>query len=125
MTRKGGLKIPRVKKGVCSICKCTEAKACPGGCSWVNPQMVICSRCFTGKVMTGTLSPFFYLHTTDLGAIVLGNAQALMTCFECGSVWKKKRGWSHAKIEFTVRHCPDCTDSHGIESLKMDFEKMK
>lgn len=27
----------------CVVCGCTEAKACPGGCTWVAPNL--CSRC--------------------------------------------------------------------------------
>jgi len=28
---------------VCRVCGCTEDNACPGGCSWVEPDL--CSRC--------------------------------------------------------------------------------
>lgn len=27
----------------CRICACTEDRACPGGCSWIEPDL--CSRC--------------------------------------------------------------------------------
>ncbi|MBX9701257.1 MAG: hypothetical protein K2X74_17615 [Acetobacteraceae bacterium] len=30
----------------CRVCLCTDARACPGGCSWVD--MDLCSRCAGG-----------------------------------------------------------------------------
>lgn len=29
--------------GVCRECGCTDERACPGGCSWVEPDL--CSQC--------------------------------------------------------------------------------
>jgi hypothetical protein len=29
--------------GVCRECGCTDERACPGGCSWVEPDL--CSAC--------------------------------------------------------------------------------
>jgi ParB/RepB/Spo0J family partition protein len=29
----------------CLLCGCTEDAACPGGCSWFDPQKTICNRC--------------------------------------------------------------------------------
>lgn len=29
----------------CIFCGCTDAAACPGGCSWVSPKLPICSSC--------------------------------------------------------------------------------
>ena len=34
-------KIPKVRR--CRLCGCTEARACPGGCYWFEPDL--CSRC--------------------------------------------------------------------------------
>lgn len=31
--------------GRCSHCGCTEERACPGGCFWVDPDQTLCSRC--------------------------------------------------------------------------------
>ena len=31
----------------CRRCGCTKARACPGGCSWVVPDVPICSACLT------------------------------------------------------------------------------
>ena len=31
--------------GRCRFCGCTEERACPGGCSWVNRELTICSAC--------------------------------------------------------------------------------
>lgn len=28
----------------CRVCGCTDERACPGGCYWVEPDL--CSRCF-------------------------------------------------------------------------------
>lgn len=33
---------------ICRVCGCTEDKACPGGCSWVEPDL--CSECIGRKV---------------------------------------------------------------------------
>jgi hypothetical protein len=35
----------------CQICGCTEDRACPGGCSWANPQRTLCSRCLRGAML--------------------------------------------------------------------------
>ncbi len=32
---------------VCRVCGCTENNACPGGCSWVEPDL--CSGCAEGE----------------------------------------------------------------------------
>lgn len=34
-----------VQRGVCQLCGCTDAKACPGGCAWVDPAHTVCSVC--------------------------------------------------------------------------------
>lgn len=31
--------------GTCSVCGCTDGKACPEGCSWVNEEHTLCSAC--------------------------------------------------------------------------------
>ncbi|HEY3898948.1 MAG TPA: hypothetical protein VGM54_10065 [Chthoniobacter sp.] len=31
--------------GECMVCGCTQEEACPGGCSWVNPNFTLCSVC--------------------------------------------------------------------------------
>lgn len=31
------------KRGVCQFCGCTPARACPGGCWWINEQHTVCS----------------------------------------------------------------------------------
>jgi hypothetical protein len=33
--------------GVCRECGCTDERACPGGCIWVEPNL--CSRCVPRK----------------------------------------------------------------------------
>lgn len=30
-------------KWTCTVCGCTDDRACPGGCSWYRPNL--CSRC--------------------------------------------------------------------------------
>lgn len=30
---------------ICIFCGCTDAAACPGGCSWVSAKLPICSSC--------------------------------------------------------------------------------
>ena len=32
-------------RGVCRVCGCTDAHACEGGCSWVDDEHTLCSRC--------------------------------------------------------------------------------
>jgi len=42
----GKAKTEKAKKGVCRACGCTQAKACPGGCSWRDrPKNTLCSKC--------------------------------------------------------------------------------
>ncbi len=31
--------------GTCRVCGCTDAQACPDGCSWVDAQRTLCSAC--------------------------------------------------------------------------------
>lgn len=31
--------------GVCRLCGCTDERACPGGCSWVDETHTLCSSC--------------------------------------------------------------------------------
>lgn len=31
--------------GRCRWCRCTEAEACEGGCSWANRDRTLCSAC--------------------------------------------------------------------------------
>lgn len=33
------------KPSRCRVCGCTDARACPGGCWWVEPTYTLCSRC--------------------------------------------------------------------------------
>ena len=35
----------RPARGTCSVCGCTDARACQGGCFWVNDSHTLCSRC--------------------------------------------------------------------------------
>ncbi|HEV7405206.1 MAG TPA: hypothetical protein VGO11_19840 [Chthoniobacteraceae bacterium] len=35
----------KVRPGTCAECGCTDARACAGGCSWVNEQRTVCSSC--------------------------------------------------------------------------------
>jgi hypothetical protein len=32
--------------GLCRHCGCTEQRACPGGCAWVNAERTLCSQCY-------------------------------------------------------------------------------
>jgi ParB/RepB/Spo0J family partition protein len=40
-----GAKDAKGKKGTCRECGCTEANACPGGCSWMDETETLCSSC--------------------------------------------------------------------------------
>jgi len=35
----------KTKAGTCRKCKCTDEKACPEGCSWVDASQTLCSSC--------------------------------------------------------------------------------
>jgi hypothetical protein len=37
----GGVEMPY---GTCKFCGCTDAAACEGGCSWINPTHTVCSN---------------------------------------------------------------------------------
>jgi hypothetical protein len=41
--------------GVCRYCRCTEAQACDGGCSWADASETICSRCQAALEIAGEL----------------------------------------------------------------------
>lgn len=31
--------------GVCRVCGCTDARACPGGCAWADAAHTLCTSC--------------------------------------------------------------------------------
>jgi len=37
--------LPKPKPGTCKLCGCWDAKACPGGCSWVDEDHTLCTAC--------------------------------------------------------------------------------
>lgn len=41
------LAMPREEAGVCRKCGCTDARACAGGCFWVNSAHTLCSACLS------------------------------------------------------------------------------
>jgi hypothetical protein len=44
--RRAGLgyeELPGPVPGVCRYCRCTEARACPGGCAWIDADSTVCS----------------------------------------------------------------------------------
>jgi hypothetical protein len=36
--------LPGSVPGVCRYCRCTEARACAGGCYWLYPEQTVCSN---------------------------------------------------------------------------------
>lgn len=36
-------KAPRA--GTCRVCRCTDERACAGGCSWANGERTLCTTC--------------------------------------------------------------------------------
>lgn len=34
-----------VEQGICRVCRCVDERACPAGCSWMDPEHTICSAC--------------------------------------------------------------------------------
>lgn len=45
------------KRGVCRVCGCTDERACPGGCSWLDDEHTWCDRCVAEKVREFLASP--------------------------------------------------------------------
>lgn len=43
------------ESGRCKVCGCTEDRACPGGCSWIDKAKTLCSSC--GNTATAALRP--------------------------------------------------------------------
>lgn len=43
--------------GTCSSCGCTDAAACPGGCSWADADRTLCSRCASEPELEMSLPP--------------------------------------------------------------------
>ena len=41
----------RGQPGFCRLCGCTEVHACLGGCSWIDSEHTVCSRC-SGRTLT-------------------------------------------------------------------------
>jgi ParB/RepB/Spo0J family partition protein len=42
-------KKPKVKKGVCRVCGCTEDNPCAEGCAWADKDKTICTKCIKTK----------------------------------------------------------------------------
>lgn len=38
------------QSGICRICGCTDERACPEICSWVDATHTLCSSCATGTI---------------------------------------------------------------------------
>jgi hypothetical protein len=36
--------LPGPTPGICRYCRCTEQRACPGGCAWLYPERTVCSN---------------------------------------------------------------------------------
>lgn len=41
----------------CRVCGCTSEQACEGGCSWVDPEHTLCSRCEELEIAKGERMP--------------------------------------------------------------------
>lgn len=35
--------------GTCRVCGCTDERACPPTCAWVDAERTLCSRCWTAQ----------------------------------------------------------------------------
>jgi hypothetical protein len=73
-------------RGVCDICGCTDARACPGGCSWVNKEHTLCSSCLdfpSGHfVCMGSVHPSGRLGLNDSGQGLPGKGRPARVCGE-------------------------------------------
>ncbi len=45
-------KADRPLQRACRLCRCTEERACRGGCSWISDRDDLCSRCWDGTIAT-------------------------------------------------------------------------
>lgn len=60
--------------GVCRVCGCTDDRACPGGCYWVEPDL--CSRCYYSDVAVpaieelGSLCVDYFFALIDDGELI-------------------------------------------------------
>jgi hypothetical protein len=44
--------------GTCAVCGCTDDRACPGGCWWINGSNTLCSECaFKLGLISGDIDP--------------------------------------------------------------------
>jgi hypothetical protein len=50
----------------CRVCGCTEERACPGGCTWVRPDL--CSACSNLHVIQFTMPLWLYLRLQRVAA---------------------------------------------------------
>jgi hypothetical protein len=51
----------------CRCCGCTDARGCPGGCTWVEPGL--CSACSLADDVAAALLEECYWTAVDLGLI--------------------------------------------------------
>jgi len=51
----------RKKQRTCLRCRCTDSRACAGGCVWLHDSVDICSKC----VRPAEVSIFALLHSMD------------------------------------------------------------
>jgi hypothetical protein len=59
--------LPGLTPGVCRYCRCTEQRACPNGCVWVDEERTLCSA-------SACVARF---SDDDLGFTALGQQRAL------------------------------------------------
>jgi hypothetical protein len=50
--------------GRCSVCGCTEARACIGGCAWTDASRTLCSAC--GWISIEHLIDYAYAANPDV-----------------------------------------------------------
>lgn len=52
-------------RGVCRVCGCTEARACDGGCSWLDDDQTVCTTATCVAAAGGPLQTEQLFETDD------------------------------------------------------------
>lgn len=85
--------------GVCSVCSCTEHRACAGGCVWANSSATLCSRC---------------VQVPEVPLVALPHELVPMPDDRPRSVATLPDG-QRVTLTWDQGDCVSCIDEHGVE----------
>lgn len=76
----------KLRHGRCAACGCTDTKACPGGCSWVDRAHHVCSACALLALASVDLS-----EPTEISRVSAAEGDFVAVCVPLKKTKARKR----------------------------------